>query len=36
MSIESFSLLVDIVGPKIRRQDTNFYTAVSAEPQATS
>jgi hypothetical protein len=31
MSIESFSLLVDLVGPQIRRQDTNFRTAVSAE-----
>jgi hypothetical protein len=24
MSVESFSLLVDLVGPQIRRQDTNF------------
>jgi hypothetical protein len=31
MSIGSFSLLVDLVGPQIRRQDTNFRTAVSAE-----
>jgi hypothetical protein len=31
MWIESFSLLVDLVGPQIRRQDTNFRTAVSAE-----
>jgi hypothetical protein len=34
MSIEKFSLLVYLVGPQIRRQDTNFRTAVSAEPQA--
>jgi hypothetical protein len=31
MSIESFSLLMDLVGPQIRRQDTNFRTALSAE-----
>jgi hypothetical protein len=30
-STESFSLLVDFVGPEIRRKDTNFRTAVSAE-----
>jgi hypothetical protein len=30
MSIESFSLLVDFVGPEIRRKDTNFHIAVSA------
>jgi hypothetical protein len=30
-SIESSSLLVDIVGPEIRRIDINFRTAVSAE-----
>jgi hypothetical protein len=31
MSTKSFSLLVDLVGPEIRRKDTNFRTAVSAE-----
>jgi hypothetical protein len=31
MSIESFSLLVDLVGLEIRRKDTHFRTAVSAE-----
>jgi hypothetical protein len=31
ISIESFSLLVDHVGPEIRRKYTNFRTAVSAE-----
>jgi hypothetical protein len=31
MSIERFSLLVDLVGPQIRRQDTNVRIAVSAE-----
>jgi hypothetical protein len=31
MSIESFSLFVDLVGPQVRRKDTNFHTAVSAE-----
>jgi hypothetical protein len=31
MNIESFSLLVDLVGPQVRRKDTNFRTAVSAE-----
>jgi hypothetical protein len=31
MSIENFSLLVDLVGPQVRRKDTNFRTAVSAE-----
>jgi hypothetical protein len=31
MSIESFSLLVDLVRPRIRRQDTYFRIAVSAE-----
>jgi hypothetical protein len=29
MSIDRFSLLVDLVGPQFRRQDTNFCTAVS-------
>jgi hypothetical protein len=31
MSIESFSLLVDFVGPQVWRKYTNFRTAVSAE-----
>jgi hypothetical protein len=31
MSIESVSLIVDFVGPQIRRQNTHFRTAVSAE-----
>jgi hypothetical protein len=31
MSIESFSLLVDIIEPQVRKKDTNFRTAVSAE-----
>jgi hypothetical protein len=30
MSTGSFSLLVDLVRPEIRRKDTNFHTAVSA------
>jgi hypothetical protein len=30
MSIESCSLLVELVGPQIRRQDTHSRTAVSA------
>jgi hypothetical protein len=34
MGIESFSLLADLVGPQIRRQNTNFRTALSAEPQS--
>jgi hypothetical protein len=29
MSTESFSLLVDLVGPEIRSKDTNFRIAVS-------
>jgi hypothetical protein len=35
MSIESFSLLVDLLGPQIRRQDTNFRAAVSTESRTT-
>jgi hypothetical protein len=31
MSTERFPLAVDFVGPEIRRKDTNFLTAVSAE-----
>jgi hypothetical protein len=31
MSIENFSLLVDLVGPQIEKQDTNFRKAVSTE-----
>jgi hypothetical protein len=31
MSVESFSLLSDLLGPQIRIQDTNFCRAVSAE-----
>jgi hypothetical protein len=31
ISTENFFLLVDLVGPQIRRKDTNFRTAVSAE-----
>jgi hypothetical protein len=31
MSTESFSLLVDLVGPQIRRKDINFHIDVSAE-----
>jgi hypothetical protein len=31
MRIESFSLLMDLVGPQIRGKDTNFRTAVTAE-----
>jgi hypothetical protein len=31
MSIESISLLKDLVGPQVRRKDTNFRTDVSAE-----
>jgi hypothetical protein len=31
MSIESFSLLVDLAGPQIRGQGTNFRIAVLAE-----
>jgi hypothetical protein len=30
-SIESLSLLVDLVGTQIRRKDTNFRTAVSTQ-----
>jgi hypothetical protein len=31
ISIEIFSLLVDLVGPQVQRKDLNFLTAVSAE-----
>jgi hypothetical protein len=30
MSTERFSLLVELAGPQMRRQDINFRTAVSA------
>jgi hypothetical protein len=31
MSTESFSLLVELVGPQVLKKDTNVRTAVSAE-----
>jgi len=31
MSTESFSILVEITGPEVRRKGTNFHKAVTAQ-----